>query len=318
MTANPNSSAQGVAIFGGTSLDLVARTESAALVGVSNPGSVKRLAGGVGLNVATILARLGTRTRLISKVGDDAEGLQILAAADAAGVNVSGISAATNQSTASYCATFDERGNLIIGVADMRVLAEITPEHVARHIPPNQPPHECFWVLDANLPEETIAFLAGAATRLSVPLAVLTVSPAKAVRLRPILNDATLVFTNIREAAALLGHDPGAENLCSSSLAAELASGRRTTVIVTDAAAPLAVATGDSVRTFETLSADVRAVNGAGDSFAAGVLHALAAGINLDAAIQRGLKAAQMTLEAGSITDAPFAPGALASPGDKS
>ena len=44
------------------------------------------------------------------------------------------------------------------------------------------------WVVDANLPEDTLAFLAEEAATRGRPLAALTVSPAKAVHLLPILD----------------------------------------------------------------------------------------------------------------------------------
>jgi sugar/nucleoside kinase (ribokinase family) len=121
----------------------------------------------------------------------------------------------------------------------------------------------------------------------------------------------SFLFTNRREAAVLLGRDPSAQ-MNVSDLAGELAGPRLTKVVVTNGAEPLAAASGGDVRTYAPLRANVKGVNGAGDSFAAGTIHALAGGLAFNDAIRSGLAAAALTLESGSIAAGGFARGALA------
>jgi sugar/nucleoside kinase (ribokinase family) len=123
------------------------------------------------------------------------------------------------------------------------------------------------------------------------------VSPAKAVRLAPLLRDITVLFVNRKEAAAILGLPPGEQNRSAVDLAEALAGRPRPDVVVTDAGAPLAVASGGEVRTFAPLPARVRSVNGAGDALAAGTIHGLASGRTLFEAIRPGLAAAAITME---------------------
>ncbi|HVZ14944.1 MAG TPA: PfkB family carbohydrate kinase, partial [Bauldia sp.] len=295
---------------GGVTLDRVARSAAEPVLGASNPGTVRRLPGGVGFNVATVLARLGFRTRMVSAVGDDADGAAVLAAAGEVGLDVSFVARLSGKDTASYHATFDDRGNLIIGIADMKICDAIAPADVV-HAVETTPPGD-FWVVDANLPEETLAFLASEAAAAKRPVAALTVSPAKAVRLEPILDLLTLLFTNRKEAATLLGFNPDDPSLAVPRLASELAGRRQTRVVVTNGSEPLAAAAGSEVRSYAPLRVAVTAVNGAGDSFAAGVILGLAEGHSLHDALRFGLAAAAMTLEAGSILAAPFSPDALA------
>jgi hypothetical protein len=54
------------------------------------------------------------------------------------------------------------------------------------------------------------------------------------------------------------------------------------------------------------------AVNGAGDSFAAGTIAAITEGRSLNDSIRFGLAAAALTIEHGSVAAAPFKAGALA------
>jgi len=298
-----------VTVFGGATLDRVARTDFPPVMAASNPGSVRRTPGGVGLNVASVLARLGVATRLVARVGADSDGEAVIAAARRAGIDPTALGVSQSAPTAGYHATLDDTGNLVIGVADMKVCDEITPAMLATLAIAKRA--NDLWVIEANLAAETLAFLAEEATAAGRPVAAMTVSPAKAVRLLPLLDRLTYLFANRREAATLLGYDPE-ERIGVTELAAELAGPRATAVVVTNGAEPLAAATGGEVRSFAPLRATVTAVNGAGDSFAAGTIFGLANGMSLNDSVIFGLAAAALTLESGGVAAAPFGKDALA------
>lgn len=294
---------QSVTVFGGANIDRIARSSQKPVMGASNPGTTRRALGGVGCNVATILARLGLNVRLVTAVGADPDGQSVLAAASAFGIAVDKVVVCETAATATYSATLDNAGNLVIGIADMIVCDEITPAAVA---PATDASHRGFWVVDANLPSATLAFLVAEAEDARVPLAALTVSPSKATRLKPLLDSFTYLFTNRREALSLLGRDPQLTSASVSALARELSGTRSTRVVVTNGAAPLAEGNRGESRSHTALKAKVKAVNGAGDSFAAGTIYGLSAGHDLSDAIRFGRAAAALTLEAGGIAEANF------------
>ena len=298
-----------VTVFGGATLDRLAVTDGPPVMGASNPGSVRRSPGGVGFNLASVLARLGTPTRLVSRIGSDSDGEAIIAAARGTGIDTTALAVSSSAPTAGYHATFDDAGNLVIGVADMQVCDEITPAAIATLAISRG--DRAFWVADANLPEETLIFLAEEAHATGTPLAAMTVSPAKALRLLPILDRLAILFANRREAAALLGLDAGGKRKVAE-LAVALSEPRGARIVVTDGGDPLAVAHGGEVRSFAPRRAVVKGVNGAGDTLAAGTIHALSTGAGFHEAVRGGLSAAVMTLEAGGVTAAPFAPDMLA------
>jgi sugar/nucleoside kinase (ribokinase family) len=298
-----------VVVFGGATLDRIARSDGRLVMGASNPGTVRRLPGGVGFNVASILARLGLTTRLVTRVGDDPDGQAILTAAKYAGVDVSAVTVSPGLPTASYHATFDESGSLAVGIADMAICKEITPAAIAAIASEDR--RRDFWVVDANLPPETLAFLAAEATAVRRPIAALTVSPAKAERWVPLLDQLSYLFANRREAAVLLGHDPDEAGMTASRLASALARPRLTRVVVTNGAEPLAAAAGIDTRSYVVLRTMVKTVNGAGDSLAAGTIAGLAQGRTFGDAVRLGLAAAALTLESGGVTLAPFTPTSL-------
>ena len=297
-----------VTVFGGATIDRVAQSFGNPVMGASNPGRAHRQSGGVGFNVACVLARLGITVRFVSRVGADSDGDLIRDACVAAGVDASDVSTSAERPTAGYHAAFDNRGELIIGIADMEVCAELTPAVVGPAA--TEPAADELWVVDANLPEETLAFLVEQATVTGIPVAALSVSPVKAMRLASLLNDLALLFTNRREAAALLGKDP---NLAGSTtaLAADLSRTRQTRIVVTAGGEPMIAARGGETRSYVPLKTSIAAVNGAGDSFAAGTIAAMAEGRSLNAAVRFGLAAAALTIEHGSVAEAPFRPGVL-------
>jgi pseudouridine kinase len=299
-----------VTIFGGATLDRVARTDGPPVFGASNPGSARRLPGGVGFNVATILSRLGLQTRLVTRIGADVDGEEILAAARTAGVDTSAVAVSATTPSAGYHAAFDNVGSLLIGIADMKVCDELSPAAVAPAAMASGA-HE-MWVVDANLPADTLAYIAEEAAHHTRPIAALTVSPAKAVKLAFLLDRVTYLFANRREAAALFAADPDEPSTTAASLAAELAAPRATKVVVTNGAEPLAAAAGADVRSFAPLKAAVKGVNGAGDSLAAGTILGLGEGLAFSDAIRFGLAAAALTLETGGVIAAPFSKDVLA------
>lgn len=196
-----------VVVIGGVNVDIKSR--AAALVPrTSNPGTTHVAPGGVGRNVAEVLARLGVPTSLVSIVGDDAMGATALASCTAAGVDVTGVCTVAGASTGIYHAVLDEHGDLVVAVSDMALLdsldATIVDEHAARIAAARH------LVLDANLPPAVVSAAHALAARHDVPVAIEPVSVAKAARLAVLLDaraPVELVTPNRDELVAMTGED---------------------------------------------------------------------------------------------------------------
>lgn len=299
-----------VTVFGGITVDRIARTDAAAALGVSNPGTVRSSPGGVGFNMATSLARLGLKTRLVAIVGADADGESVLAAAKAAGVDVDRIVISRGKPTATYQAAIGDDGELVIGVADMQVYDELDPATVAPAAA--GPEAGDFWVVDANLMPETLAFLIGEANAARRPLAGLAVSPSKAARFAPLFDHLNYLFANRREAAAILGRPWDGRGPAPVELADEIRRGGCANVVVTNAREPLAAVSGSDMRAFAPLRAAVRTVNGAGDALSAGTVYGLAQGRGLFEAIRFGLALSALTIESDETVRSDLTPSLLA------
>jgi pseudouridine kinase len=146
-----------VVIIGGANLDIRAISAAPLIGGTSNPGRVRIMPGGVARNIAENLARLGVDTALISAVGDDPAGHQILAQTLAAGVDVTGVSTVPSP-TGIYTAILDHDGNLATAVNAMAIIEAITPEQVLMHRGSLQAAD--FIIADCNLAATTLESLA--------------------------------------------------------------------------------------------------------------------------------------------------------------
>jgi pseudouridine kinase len=187
-----------VVVFGGINLDIKAKSAGPFGVATSNPGAVTTSYGGVGRNIAANLAQLGARVALISAVGHDASGSDILAATAKAGVDVSNCLQG-EFSTGTYCALLDNSGELVGAVSDMEAVKAITPDIVDSH---RHSLHEAKYVVaDCNLQLETLEKIAALAGEKMI---VEPVSVAKSNRLWTLLRSRSIFAAtpNLQQAAA--------------------------------------------------------------------------------------------------------------------
>ena len=122
-------------------------------------------------NVAENLARLGQPVKLVSVVGKDRPGDELLEYTASAGVDVSAVLRTDLYPTGFYMGVLDPRARLRFAVDDMRVMSELTPEYLQQ----NQALFEnaSLVFVDGNLPE---ASLRAAAAMVSGSVS-LSVSP---------------------------------------------------------------------------------------------------------------------------------------------
>ncbi|GAB4376233.1 MAG: hypothetical protein Kow00114_39840 [Kiloniellaceae bacterium] len=258
-----------VAVVGACHLDRKARAAAPYAVGASNPVAVTHCPGGVARNVAENLCRLGAEVRLATRLGADAEGEALLGSLAALPLDLAGVSRSETAPTAFHLIALQPDGEMLVAVADMRVYDEITPA-LLQGLPAD------FWDVDAifadcNLPAETLGFLAGL-RRESRRLAVNGVSPAKALRLRPLLGACDLLFVNRGEAAALLGS--GLEGFDPRAAAGALRQAGAGAVAMTLGGAGLCLATQEETLMLENFDNRVVDITGAGDALAAAYLEA--------------------------------------------
>lgn len=258
------------------------------VLGTSNPGSVRTELGGVARNVGQNLASLGRRVLLCSRVGDDEAGRRVLGQP----LDISLIGVSQLRPTASYTAILETTGELVIGLADMDIYDELTPEVLAPVLPRLR--EAGLWFLDANLPGETIDWLLAAAGH--IPVAADAISVAKSRRLLLLLPRIRYFFCNLAQAGALAG---GALP-CPADAARSLRSLGALSGIVSAGARGIAVYDSEAITAMPALPATPRDVTGAGDALVSGTLYGLSGGLALEDAARLGLAAAAITVESES------------------
>lgn len=278
-----------VACLGAAHLDRRGRTFAPAVPGTSNPGSLTDEPGGVARNVAENLHRLGCRVSLCSRVGNDSAGRRILTGSP---FDVSLVTVSSTSPTASYTAILDPAGELIIGLADMAIYDELTPEVLAPAL--SRLEQQCgFWFLDANLPAATLAWLLDHA---AATIAVDAISVAKSARLSGLLPRIPYLFCNLAQAASITGQPPFADP-CAAARSL-LAFGARSGVVTAGSRGIAIYEPSRTVLHLPALDAQPVDVTGAGDALTAATIYGLFVhGRALPDAARLGLAAAAIAVE---------------------
>lgn len=291
---SPNPEAPAL-VIGGAGVDIVGRLRSEAHMGISNPGQIRTSFGGVARNVAHNLARLGQAATLITVVGEDSTGQQMLDEVGAAGVNVSAVLRSTDYPTGAYLGIINKDGSLQYALDDMRVIAGLTSDYV----------HACADLfrdasvvfVDANVPKKTLRTVVSLAKKARVPICADPASATLAGRLRPYLPDLGLITPNSAEASVLCEQPFEAGQRQQVTAAAKYLVGQGTDIaVITLAEFGVAYATSETSGHFPALRTEILDPTGAGDALTATIIFSLINDIPLDDAVQLGVTAASMTL----------------------
>lgn len=187
-------------VVGGVNVDIGGRAYSRLVDADSNPGKVSVSLGGVGRNIAHNLALLGTDVRMLTAYGEDLYGQKVTSSCGELGIDLSHALRVPDAATSTYLYIADADGEMAIALSDMEVCKKITPAYLGANLAMIQ--NARVVVADANIPEESLAYLA---ENCQVPLFCDPVSTAKAVKLLPILNKIHTLKPNRLEAELLSG-----------------------------------------------------------------------------------------------------------------
>jgi sugar/nucleoside kinase (ribokinase family) len=276
---------------GGAHIDRRGRLAGAYVAAASNPGTMCEDVGGGVFNALRVAVRRGVSASLLSARGGDAAGEVIAMAIRHAGI--ADLSAVfLDRATPSYTALIDREGDLIAGLADMALYDLAFPKQVRRSKVREAIAEADALLCDANLPETALERLGEMAG--GKPIFAIAVSPAKAVRLLPVLGKLELLFLNRREAAVLTGRDRDAP-------VTEIAGGLRRlglkSAAITDGGNPMTGFDGDGFFSLEPpANVEVADVTGAGDALAGATVAAMLHGQELRAALREGVAAAALAV----------------------
>lgn len=273
-----------VTVIGGANADIGGGPAASLRLHDSNPGTIRVRAGGVGRNIAHDLRLLGVQVRLIAAVGDDLFGRWLREDCEALGMDVSAMLTVPGARSSTYLYVTDGDGEMHVGISDMDVVRCVTPAVLRPRM--GEINASAAVVADANLSEETLAFLA---ENCAAPLYADPVSTAKAPRLLPLLPKLAAFKPNALEAALLTGEeDP--ERAARALLRRGV--GR---VFVSLGADGLLAAEGEQLLRLPCLPGEIVNTTGAGDAAMAAIVWAGLQGYDLRRAAEAALAAGAQT-----------------------
>ena len=281
----------GAVVIGGANVDLKARSKARVTGQTSNPGHGSMAPGGVARNIAENIARLGDRVHLISVVGRDPMGDNLLDHTAAAGVRVEYV-ARTDRPTGTYTAVLDIDGELIVAIADMEATAELGPEqlHNARDVIAAAG----VLVVDGNLSLDALEY----ALDLSAGVRTVfePVSVPKAASLKDAIDGRIYAVTpNRNELAALTDSPTRTDRQVRTAARALHARGIELVWIRLGERGSL-LSTTDHTIEIPAMPTTVHDVTGAGDSMLGAFCHVLLQGGSPEEAARFGHAAAALTI----------------------
>ncbi len=164
-----------IVVVGSINMDLVSRTERMPVAGETIFGSnFQTHTGGKGANQAVAVARLGHRSILLGKVGDDIFGRELRDTLSAYGVDMSEVETIPGSSGTASIVVDSKGENCIIVVPGANL--HVTPEYLQSKIHVLR--QAGMVLVQLEVPLETVAYLAQICEELNVPL-MLDPAPAQ-------------------------------------------------------------------------------------------------------------------------------------------
>jgi len=272
--------------------DIIGRAASHMERGADVPGRITRLPGGVAMNIAMALNGLGLRVALLSAIGRDPEGQELLAAARRMGLVTDHVYLSSDLPTDRYMAVEGANG-LIAAIADAHSLEAVGDKILGPlgdgSLADQAAPWQGMVALDGNLTTGMLRMIAKGPLFAQADLRIAPASPGKAERLSAFLGHgrATL-YLNLEE-ANILTH---ARHKTTDAAARALLARGLQRVLVTDGPNPASVASKSGVITQTPPAVLVTRVTGAGDVFMASHMAAELRGAAAKPALQSALRAA--------------------------
>lgn len=287
-----------VVVVGGAVMDTKTRIADVPVLHTSNPGHATSSPGGVGRNIAETIARFGHPTVLLTALGADRVGQELLRHTRAAGVDMRNM-LTTNAPSGVYVAVLDDQSELLVGVADMSATEALTVRMLAAHSDAVAAAE--LVVVEGNIPASVMSWLLGFAAASRVPVVIDPVSVAKAQRIGRILgpNVPVLIVTpNLDELAALTGTDV-ADDVESIGAAAALLHAKGVEYVWVRRGPQGSVLHSRGLEPVLFPAPPVRLVDvtGAGDSMTAGFVYSYLQSGDVPSAARFGQALASLTVE---------------------
>lgn len=283
-----------IVAIGGANVDRKFQIEATMELGTSNPATMRENVGGVARNIAENLGRLGNQVKLLTLIGDDRDG-QLIEQLSQNYMQFDLVQKQPAAKTGSYTAVLNNRGELVIALANMDIYEGLTPELVQRaEAILNKA--SCILV-DLNCSQDVVQYVQQFARQRHIPFVIVPVSSPKMAYMPARLDGVEYFICNRDEAETYL--QMRIETLRDYERAVEaLLEKQATHVILTLGAQGVLAGSKDGIRHYKATPIETTVdVTGAGDAFVGAFLHSALQGDPFEEAIQYGLINAAKALQ---------------------
>ncbi len=295
MLWSSRSTDRSVLVVGAAGVDTIGLVDEPPQSGSTHSANMRVSFGGVARNVAENIARLGLPVDLITAVGEEHIGDQLLAYTRACGVQVGLSLRSKTDHTGAYLVVLDEEGTRYLALEDMSIIGELTPSVFRDNRSAVMDASVVF--LDANLPEDSIDALIKMTGTAKVPVCADATSSRLAVRLIPHLDKLSMITANSSEATTLVGGDFQVTDSDSALHAARRLVNRGVDLaVVTLAEFGVVYATSETSGHIPAVRTRVIDPTGAGDALTATIIFGLLNEIPIDESVHLGVTAASLIL----------------------
>lgn len=287
-----------VIVIGGSNMDILGMPTNSLIMSDSNPGSISTSPGGVGRNIAENIALLGLECKLLSAVGNDLYGNQLLDKTLSSGVDVHYVKQVSDKSTSTYLSILDETGDMKVALSDMSITKDIDIAYIQQNS--DLIKTASLVVLDTNLDEEVLTYIIS--TFKDCRFIVDTVSTTKAVKVIPLLSKLFCIKPNLVEAEVLLNMKIKTDTDIRHALQLFLKLGISHPMI-TLGQKGVAYIDGQDLKVVPSSKTTIVNANGAGDAFTAGITYGFYSNSTIKETIQTGNMAAKIALESAETVN---------------
>lgn len=189
-----------VVVIGGANIDIGGTPEKTLIPADSNPGSIMITYGGVGRNIAENLCRLGVNVKMITAVGGDVLGEEMISYCEKIGIDTSAVLRVPDESSSMYLYINSDKGDMEMAIDQMDIVKKITPAYIDT-LKDMINGAECV-VMDANIVTETFLHIRKIC---KVPIYVDPVSTVLASRIIPGIDGIDTLKPNRLEAEYMTG-----------------------------------------------------------------------------------------------------------------
>ena len=189
------------AVIGGANIDIEGTPIGVLKMRDSNPGIVNKTFGGVARNIAENISKIGLDTKLLTLVGADSHGNDLLDYCRKKGIDTSYSLTLQGESTSTYISILDEERDMAVAISHMDIMSKMDTPFITKRASVIQGSSLC--IVDTNIPSETLEYILKNFTKTK--FIVDTVSLEKSKKIKNLLPYIDTLKPNKIEAEELSG-----------------------------------------------------------------------------------------------------------------